>query len=203
MESPFEHIISLGEACFVATILQNAKLRNFSSPFDWICGGDLRTRLNLLMNDFKGFADIEQLEKAPSISPSEAHDMYYNKENGLIFNHDFLKNVPLEQSYPEAMEKYYRRIDRLLDILAHSKGILLVYMDMVDSTKEILSVDALTEYMVRINAKFKPTNIHLLYYKFNKNSENEEVKRINKYLLIGEYKGVVPPDMIERLKENK
>ncbi len=196
----FDHIISLGEACFVATMLIDTKQRNFSSPFDWIIGADLQTRLNLILNDFKDFLNIEDLILMPEISPSEHHFMYLNTRNGIIFNHEFPKSQPLEESFPEVKEKYDRRIERFLDVLQNSKDILLLYMDMIDSKNQKLTIDQLTHYMVRINTKFPSNHIRLLYFKYSR-TPNEKLIKVNKYLLTSEYSGVLPTDMADRMKK--
>ncbi len=197
----FDYIISLGEACFVATMLTNADKRKFSSPFDWIFGGNLQTRLDLILSDFKGFIEKDKMILAPELSPSEAHHMYVNDVNGLIFNHDFLKSLPFEDSYKEVEEKYNRRIERFLDILANSESILLLYFDMLDTKARKLSQDKLIEYMVRINAKFPKCHIQLLYYQVKDDAIEDNYQRINKYLTMGEYSGVITGPLLDSIKQ--
>ncbi len=195
----FEHIISLGEACFVASMLNDVDKRKFSSPFDWICGGNLQTRFDLILNDFAGFIDKEDLTLGPELSPSEAYHMYINMKNGLTFNHDILKDIPFDEGYAQAKEKYDRRIERFLNTLTHSKSVLLLYFDMLSTENRKLSKDKLIEYLVRINTKFPNCFIHLLYFQA-KEKPKEEFINVNKYLTLTEYTGAITGPILDLVK---
>ncbi len=196
----YDHIISLGEACFVANMLKDTKERHFSAPFDWLMGANLRTRLDFLLNDFEGFLDIENLIPYPPATPPENFDAYMNPKNGMIFNHDFRNNIPFEDAFKEAREKYDRRIERLINLLKTPCRVVFLYMDMLDKKDPDLTIDALTEYMVKINMKFKESHIQLVYFQYTKDLKSGEIKNINKYLSIAEYKGILPEEIIERIK---
>ncbi len=203
-KSGYNHIISLGEACFVANMLKETKERHFSSPFDWVMGANLRTRLEFILNDFEGFLNIENLIPYPPATPPEHFDAYINTKNGMIFNHDFRNELPFEEAFKEASEKYQRRIDRLINLFSSPCKIVLLYMDMLDKKDPNLTVDNLTEYMVRINTKFKESHIQLVYFQYTKDLKSGDIKNINKYLSIAEYKGILPEEIIESIKrENR
>ncbi len=189
MLDKYDNIISLGEACFVATTLINLKLRQFSSPFDWVMGTGLKYRLDALLTDFNDFINIEDLSKLDVDDPDTAFHSYLNNKTGIVFNHEFHKNRTLEDEYPEVREKYDRRFQRLNELLSSQKSNLLIYMDFT-TPKQKLTTDELIEYMVRINHKFKTNTIELLYFRFVDEIEDGSIRRINKYLLLADYNGV-------------
>ncbi len=198
MFNTYDNIISLGEACFVATTLINLKLRQFSSPFDWVMGSGLQYRLETLLNDFEDFINLEDLSKVDYDDPETDFYSYVNLKSSIVFNHEFHKGKTLQEEYNEVKEKYDRRCKRLLNLLSSKQSNLLLYMDLAQP-KQILSIDQLTEYMVRINHKFKSNSIELLYFRFVEKVEDGAIKRINKYLSIAEYNGVADLNL-EKMK---
>ncbi len=194
MLNKYDNIISLGEACFVATVLTNLKLRLFSSPFDWVMGTGLKYRLDALLSDFDNFINKEDLVQLEVDDAETDFHSYLNKKTGIIFNHEFHKNSTLEEQYPAIKEKYDRRVQRLKDLLSTSKSNLLLFMDL-STPKQSLTLDELTEYMVRLNHKFNTQTIELLYFRYVKKVEDGSIRRINKYLSIADYNGVVDPNL--------
>ncbi len=193
----YDQIISLGEGCFVATYLNSSGLRNFSSPFDWVMGSTLELRLELLCNDFKDFINLEDLvcitesfDKGFTshgiFDFDKTNDVYVNKRNKIQFNHDFLRGENLEQKYPEVLEKYQRRSERLIDAINNSKHVLLLYADMPKEKSTETNIDKVIELLVKLNIHYPHTYIKLLYFKYSL-TPNPHSQIINKYLEIGEY----------------
>ncbi len=193
----YDIIISLGEACFVATYLRDSNLRAFSSPFDWLMGGNLQTRLELIKNDFENFFNIEDLafttksveEKilAQGIKLQQTpFELCTNTRNRLVFNHDFPREKTLEEAFPEVHEKYKRRSERLLETIKNSQSVLLLYVDMPISDAEPIDLDYIIKLLVELNIKFQPAHITLLYL-FYKENPCTQLMTVNKYLKIGEY----------------
>ncbi len=185
----YQHIIPIGEACFVTTLLKNAGKREYSFPFDWLMGGNLKTRLDLILGNFENFFNEEDFALLDTNVVDDKCDIYINNKNSLIFNHDFAKNIPFHEAYIDAKEKYQRRITRLYDYLINKENVLLLYMDSVNSHQTI-SNDELTEYLVKLNLQFKMKDVHLLYYKNVAKPDITKTKQINKYLSVVEYVGV-------------
>ncbi len=190
MFNEYDNIISLGEACFVATTLINLNLRQFSSPFDWVMGSGLKYRLDCLLTDFDNFIEKENLSKLDYNDPDTDFYSYLNTKSSIVFNHEFRKNEDFNSAYPEVRERYDRRIQRLLDLLSSKQSNLLVYMDLKKPKQEI-TIDQLIEYMVRINHKFKTNTIELLYFRYVDNVEDASIRKINKYLSVADYNGLI------------
>lgn len=123
-DQDFDLIFSLGENCSVAHYLHRFKLRDMSSPFDWLCNATLQTRINLLISGFSGFLEKENLVK---IDSSEHNDCYHDRKLDFKFLHDFPKGRMLDDSFGEVKEKYNRRIDRLLKRISCSRKVLIVW----------------------------------------------------------------------------
>lgn len=102
----YEHVISLGAFCSVASELDRVGLRSTSSPFDWlIC--DFDSVINLMKSHFANFLDYNSL-----IQSSIYHERYYNSTCGIYFYHDFNKRKPLKKQISDVSLKYDRRIRR-------------------------------------------------------------------------------------------
>ncbi len=195
--SEFDYVVPLGEACFVATFLKNLNTREFSAPFDWVMGASLETRLELILNEFKDFLNIEDfvcvtkevearlIAEGLTDFPTE-HEIYQNTRTGISHNHDFLRNMPLEESYPLAKEKYDRRIERFLELLRGNSKILFFYVDMPKQNVKRADLDKLTELLVRLNFHFRSAEIRLLYF-HHKENPFSDIKILNKYIELGEY----------------
>jgi hypothetical protein len=131
----YDLIFGIGGACSCSTLLRNRQLQNFSYPFDWVSHQYFKGSIDILGNKFKNFIEYEDLEYI--CSPLE-HDIYRNKSNNMLFNHDFPKNYDKnrKESFLLVKEKYDRRINRLLTKISESKRVLMVYLEIVRLQEE-------------------------------------------------------------------
>ena len=173
-KTKYDCIFSLGSACYSAELLTKARLRVFSSPFDWLSEGTFEERGGLICNNFKDFLNIEDLEKVGERDYPENCDIYINHHNGIAFHHDFPKREELSKNYPRVKDKYDKKINRLNEKLCNSQNVLIVYMelfeDCMNKDEEIISV------IEKINQKFNKANIDILYVKHNKEMKDQEYK---------------------------
>jgi len=150
----YNYIISLGRDCACASFMQRHNLRHASFPFDWLTAVELAPRLDLLLNEFEDFLnlqDLRYLEKPTGIVGDAKCDNYQNVRNGFIHYHDFPAGIAVNQSYSGVKEKYDRRIERMLSILKSSKSVLLVWYahePLLSSAEEIV------QYRRRIAKKY-------------------------------------------------
>lgn len=170
----YDCIFSLGSACYCAELLTKARLRVFSSPFDWLCGGSFEYRANLICNDFSDFINPDDLEKIGEREYPENTDIYRNNYNEIVFNHDFPKGEEFSKNYQSVKDKYDKRINRLNEKLSNSKHSLIVFMEhfeqCIPKDEEVISL------IEKINNKFNKTNIDILYIKHNKEMKDNEFK---------------------------
>lgn len=171
-KNKYNCIFSLGSACYCAELLTKAKLRVFSSPFDWLNGGSFEKRVGFICNNFQDFLNIEDLEKIGERDYPENCDIYKNNRTEVEFNHDFAKGEELSKTYPKAKDKYAKRINRLNEKLSESKNSLIVYMEMIEdrmkTDEEIISL------IEQVNKKFGKNTIDILYVKHNNQMKDKE-----------------------------
>jgi len=173
-KNKYNCVFSLGSACYSAELLAKAKLRVFSSPFDWLSGGTLEEKCELICNNFSSFFNIEDLEKTGEREYPENCDIYNNNRNGIFFNHDFPKGEELSKNYQKVKNKYDSRISRLNEKLSTSQNSLIVYMELFD--ERINNDDEIISLIEGINEKFNKKTIDILYIKHNKEMKDKEFK---------------------------
>lgn len=166
-------IFSLGSACFCAEMLTKSSLRVFSSPFDWIGGGNISYRINFICNNFQDFLNISGLKKIGEREYPESCDVYHNDETGIVFKHDFPKGMPLEEGYKVVKESFDRKNNRLIEKIKNSKNTLMVYMtdgSYCDTTDDLIKT------VNQINQCFEKNSIDLLYIAHNPKFSQDEIK---------------------------
>lgn len=124
----YDLIFTLGVACTGTQVLREAGLQFGTLPFDWVGRGKMRTRVDIVMSDFRDWLKLEQLELREN-KPEEPDALYYNRTNELRFAHDFPKSRSLEEAFPEVEAKYARRIARFEKLLRQSRKVLLFWLE--------------------------------------------------------------------------
>ena len=116
MTGKYDLIFSIGEACSCTECLRSAGLQFASFPWDWIVFPSLPERAELMCSGYRGWLEREDLEIVKK-GPANGKDVYRNRRNGILYNHDFVAGVRLEEAFPAVKAKYERRIahlDRLI-----------------------------------------------------------------------------------------
>lgn len=162
----YDFIFSIGRACACSQALRKAGLQLLSLPWDWLAlrpdpdGPDLHIRLQIMEN---GFSDWLQQEDLVFVSnhAENGKAQYRNKRYNIIHPHDFPRDVPLEESYPEVKAKYDRRTARFQRLMAESKdGVLAVYMDAPVSPKA--DIETCRDAQKRIQALYPHVKVDFL-----------------------------------------
>lgn len=184
----YDVIFSLGEACFVATILKNCGLRKFSSPFDWMFGATFAERFRIFLDDFAHFTDKEDFQAAGQRTDPHPQDIYYNKRTGITFNHDFPMNGSLDNDYPAVAEKYARRINRLIKEIKQARKVLIVYMDIPETQRGAKDNAEIAEMVELAGKKYPDTRIDILYIRHNENMKDKEfsISQYNDNIILAE-----------------
>ena len=187
----YDLIFSLGEACSSTQTLRNSKLQIFSYPLDWLFGADFIRRCEILTSKFEHFIEMKDLEYIYT-ERSISCDAYHNKHNGLTFNHDFLKDKNLSETYPAVKEKYDRRIKRLYNAIEKSKKILIVFLEIPNNPKKLIDDSILVTNLQKIKNLYPDKEFNLLY--FSNDSTMQEKQYMENYItneiikVIGNYK---------------
>ncbi len=157
----FDTIFSLGDACSCTETLRLAELQKVSYPFDWLLDGDFSTRAEILLSDFKGWFNKEDLELQDEYRNTL---VYQNKKTKITHIHDFYKDKhsDFDTGYIDVSAKFQRRSTRLLESLDKSKTALLVYI--TTPNKEIVSNTTLKVYQEKFSEKYPTTVFNMLYF---------------------------------------
>lgn len=157
----YDFIFSIGQACSSTENLRKANLQVMSYPFDWLYGTTIKERVDLLVNDFKGW-----FEKNDFIfdcyKEGSRFNVYKNTRTGLIFNHDFPKEDDFATGYAKVSERYKRRVARLLGKIEASRHALAVYVEQ-PYTRQYSSDEELKTLKARLDARFGDGKVELLY----------------------------------------
>lgn len=139
MRTTYDVIFSVGGACCCSEALRIARLQLASFPLDWIAGSDIRTRVDLLVQNL---GDLVSPGLMRHIEELDIEDKYLYRNVKYVFNfpHDFPKGVPFETQMPKVEEKYARRMRRLDSLLTKARRALFVWVD-VPSSPEVSDED--------------------------------------------------------------
>lgn len=163
----FDLIFSLGEDCACSSYLRRFNLQEYSYPFDWLTNADFFTRMDLLVNDFKGFLEKENLAiiaYSHQKTINKHTDDYKDTKTDFYFYHDFDTKMPFDKSFILVKEKYQRRIKRLYHQIQKSQNILIVWW----SRNKHQDIDKVKESYKLLSQKFADKDISILLIEFNK-----------------------------------
>ena len=181
----FDLIVSLGEDCACTSYLRRFNLQKYSYPFDWLSNASFQTRIDLVCNDFKDFLNIEDIITYPKINSdtenNKKYDLYQNTKTGFHYYHDFIANIPFEESYYSVKEKYTRRINRLYSQIKCANNILFVWW----SKDKILDKKQIEKAYLSLKEKFNTKDICLLC--IENFPINENIELFDGNLLIAHY----------------
>ena len=123
----YDVVFSLGGACSCSHVLRRAGLQRLSFPYDWVAGGSLKWRTNLLCSGFQNWFELKDLKEVPNLNHNPMRKVV-NVLTGFLHNHDFDPSVRMDDAYPVVREKYKRRIARLFALADSAKRILVVWI---------------------------------------------------------------------------
>lgn len=162
----YDVIVPLGEFCATAMALKACGVRKASYPFDWsagvryekcgFCG--LEGKVRLICNDFKDAFNFDDYEEF--WSPQQQCRSVINTCTGLQYLHDFPWNKTVKDFFPEYLEKYERRVERLYHDIKHGKHILFVF---ATRCNRIIGYDIITKCQQMLMQKFPDKDLNFLY----------------------------------------
>lgn len=115
--------ISIGKWCICAKQLKNNKLRQMSSPIDWMRTGSLDDVAHLFETKFSDFfKKIDVSEK----KRNDGNRTVYDTKNDIKSIHYMPCKTPFKKAFPEFKQKMRQRARRLDKTLSNSKSVLLV-----------------------------------------------------------------------------
>lgn len=161
-DKKFDLIFSLGEDCACSSYLRRFNLQEYSYPFDWLTKADFFMRVNLLLNNFQGFLNKENLIKLDKNAfqgeKDEKNDYYWCKKTNFNFYHDFDNKMPFDEAFLCVKDKYQRRIQRLYKQIKSAKNILIVWW----SRDKHQDIDKVIKSCEMLSQKFNSQNLYML-----------------------------------------
>nr|WP_246188443.1 DUF1796 family putative cysteine peptidase [Metabacillus lacus] len=148
LKGSYDAVISLGDLCLTSIQLKKNGLRNFSGVLDWMASPKLSDVNRLLKNKFSGFFDRGNLRiigYAGDTMICVADDHY-----GLVSNHDYGTDKNTLQylgSHDEVINKYNRRIQRVLHTMETAERLLFVRTE--GSFEEVLELQEVLSELVK------------------------------------------------------
>lgn len=182
----YDIIYSIGTDCACSMYMRRHYLRTTSGPFDWLTHASFKTRMELILNEFKDFINIEDLQplsKDPTMFNDESCDYYENKQNGFYYYHDFPKDIPLLSSYSEVKAKYDRRIKRFLNDITKNDNTLLLWL----AHKQKVTDEQAQYFTEKLREKYNP-NLDFIIIEHDENKINGEIEELKLAPYLTKYK---------------
>jgi len=144
LKKTYHKCISLGGDCGVGVALRELKYRDEAYPFDWIVS-DIKF-LHYFFETYRNTKKFPQILCDNNIKKkgqNKYRSYISNVQETLFYYHDepyeILINVSDNSNLNEAIEKYQRRVERLLDICRlNNRRILFIRKSGKDTIKDIL-----------------------------------------------------------------
>ena len=176
-DTQFDYVISLGENCGGAMHLSYNGLRKEPFPLDWIKGPSFEERVELILNHFSGFLEIENLKPAPMYETSAKHAGVIDTNTGFIFLHDFASDASL-RDFSEIKNKYNQRITKLYEKVEKTPSVLFIWFGKESNEPN----EVLTKGREKLSMFFHK-EIYILAFQNNKDIETPYCEQISPFLI--------------------
>jgi len=173
----YDLAFSLGFSCGTSQALRAAGLQFASYPLDWTGEPDMMSGLRLVLDDFAGWFEAEDLVLVDvRHGAGFCTRCYRNRKTNLGFSHEFPDFMPFEESFPMVQGTYGRRVERFIESTRASRRILAVYMEFPSKPR------AGDEYIVSarqaLAEKLPHAEVDLLYVYVDPNGRKPELKEL-------------------------
>lgn len=181
MKEKYDLIFGLGSFPEVANLLKEKELQIYDFPFDKISGGDLFTRLSLLLLDFSDFIEQKNIIKQENI-PVEGCIQYKDIKTGFIYNYDFDDKIPVENNYPLVKLRYDKYIRNLNVCIKAAKKILILYVENPQFKEDdVDNEDLILEVLQKLKYKYPKKEFKFLYVKHDENANDIKVSAVGSF----------------------
>ena len=171
MENRYDLAFGIGQACGCSHSLRRAGLQHLSFPGDWtapIWGDkdhpgyehDARNRVDTLCDIPADFFCAEDFVSQRTIS-NTGRQVYVNRKTRYVFNHDFAIGEDFTAELPKVAARYRRRTEKLLSLIASSRRVLVVRID-IPGGKHPTSLDDCRYVREKLNDRFAPAHFDCL-----------------------------------------
>jgi len=146
----YDSIYSLGINCACAEYLRKNYLRKWSGPLDWVGSDDVYAPFKTILDEFRLFLDFSYLHKS-----EDGHALnvtWKHAQNQYRFVHDFFKTGNEAEQKQSVLQKYQRRVSRLLADLTAPKRVLFVWYGEDGS---VMNPNEVVAYVRKIRQKYQ------------------------------------------------
>ena len=159
----YDLIISLGNDYVPAMALKFLRITEKTYPFDWSnCNGDSSEKLlkkcTAIKNRFEDEFNIDNFIKY--YDTKSFMRSLKNVKTGIYYAQDFTRRQSVKDFFPEFLEKYQRRIQRLYTDIENTDNILFLYQD----TTSVPSSHVIKKAINILKASFPNKNINLFIF---------------------------------------
>lgn len=181
MKEKYDLIFGLGSFPEVAKLLKEKELQIYDFPFDKISGGNLFTRLSLLLLDCNNFIEQKNILKQENM-PVDGVVQYKDVQTGFIYHSDFDDNIPVENNYPLVKLRYDKYIRNLNVCIKASKKILILYVENPQIKEDdIDNEDLILELVQKLKYKYPKKEFRFLYVKHDENAKDIKVSPVGSF----------------------
>ncbi len=186
LKKKYDIVYSLGTDCACSMYMLRHHLRSKSGPFDWLTHASFKTRMELILNEFQDFINLEDLRFLPKdekMFNDEKCDYYENTRNSFYYYHDFPKDIPLSSSYTEVRAKYDRRIERFLNDITENDNVLLLWLAHNQKVDNQMAQDFCAQLRQKYNS-----NLNFLIIEHDETKTNGEIEELTLTPYLTKYK---------------
>lgn len=151
----YQHVISLGHFCAVASELERLGYRDASLPFDWLIT-PIESVIYMIETNFHDFLVLDNLKRDDK-RKYIIKDTKYN----IAFYHDYKPNQAIETQHDFVKAKYDRRIKRFYDYITE-KTLFIRY---IESKKEYEYICENYNHIMSVLQKYNKDNDLMLVSK--------------------------------------
>lgn len=148
------YVISIGEYCIVAKLLEKLKIKKESFPFDWIFS-NLKFVSECINNNFEPLLEIVKNKKTDS---DKEYSDYFFKKIGIP-HHDVKK----EETY----QYFVKRKENFNTALSSSKKVYLIHIS--GSSKYDVKTEDFVNLVLSLKNKYNNDNISIISINFKEN----------------------------------
>lgn len=182
----YDIVVPFGTSCICSDILRDIGMQSYSYPFDWVGGGTIKARTDILIHNFSDWLNYENLVQITPINPTEPRKFkdFANIKTNMTFRHHFScdkSSLNFLADYNQVLSTYNRRAQRLLTHIQLSNNVLILTIE-TPNRPAITDTRELVEAHNMIAKKFPTTKIDMLYIK--RSNKNSSVNKINKNILL-------------------
>ena len=153
---------SLGFSCGCSRALRSANLQFASYPLDWTGSPGIVQSVQMIVNDFAGWLDRDDLELVDVRTGRFGNHIYRSRKTRFGFPHEFSSFLTFDEAYGPTVEKHRRRIERLMEHIRASKRVFAAYIER-PINRRVDDAD-LVEAKRALEAKFPGVVFELAYF---------------------------------------